>query len=208
MSLTKLILTPALIIGLSACTLTNKSMINEQNLQSRVEAKEFILSDDQDIQYVADLYKRGGQDAVRVVSTYTDGNADIAKKNAMSAASRLKALGVHNVSADAIAGADNTTLANFEMLQAAAHESCLPIPGKVKTVDGYGLGAYRLGCEIDNNIGKQIANTADLEGRVPDTGFYGDNDGRQAANVVDEYRKGEPNPALIGLNSSDIAESQ
>ncbi len=206
MSLTKIFLIPVLMMGVSACTLTNESMINEQKLQARVEAQEYILEDDQDIQYVADLYKRGGQDSVRIISTYTDGNAHIAKDNAVSAASRLKALGVRNVSADAISGADNVTLANFEMLNVAAHKSCLPIPGKVKTIDGFGLEGYRLGCEIDNNVGKQIANMADLEGRVPDSGFYKDNDGRQAANVVDEYRKGETNPRLQGLSSSDIAE--
>lgn len=207
MSLTKLFLIPVVMIGVSACTLTNQSMVNEQSLQSRVEAKEYILESDQDIQYVADLYKRGGQDAVRIVSTFTDGHESTAHKNALSAASRLKALGITNVSADIVSGSENVTLANFEMLEIAAHESCLPIPGKIKTVDGYGLGAYRLGCEIDNNIGKQIATTSDLEGRVPDSGFYSNNDGSQAASVVDEYRKGEPNERLIGLNSSDIAES-
>lgn len=206
MSLIKSCLIATCVLSISACTLSSQSMVNEQKLQSRVEAKELVLNDDQDLQYVADLYKRGGQDEVRVISTYTKGNAQTAKHNALSAAKRLKALGVNNVSADAMPGAKDMTLANLELLNVAAHESCLPIPGKVKSVDGYGLGAYRLGCEIDNQMGKQMANIRDMEGRVPDSGFYSDNDGRQAANVIDQYRLGETNPRLEGLNSSEIAE--
>lgn len=209
MSLIKsLFIIPAIALGLSACTLKNESYINTQKLQARVEAKEFVLENDQDIQEVADLYKRGGQDSVRIVSTYTDGNASLAQKNALNAASRLKALGVRNVSADAVSGSDNVIIANFELLDVAAHDSCVSIKDRITQSKGYGVGDYRFGCEIDGNFGKQIANTADLEGRVPDEGFYKDNDGRQTANVIDEYRKGEPNKRMVGLNSSEVAESK
>ncbi len=200
---------PLLLLALTACEQTVATRINEQPMQTKFVAKEVILAGDGDMHVAADAWKRGGQSPIHIVSTYSPGNKEIAEHNATTAAARLRALGVSDVTTETMPAHSTEVIAHMTNLEAGAAHSCGQIPGLGHATLGnaYDYGSYRMGCTVDDMMGKQVASTPDLEGRVPGQNFGRTTDAQRAGNVVDVYRTGKPNEPLKGLVSSDIAES-
>lgn len=195
-----------LALMLCACTQVEPSRVNEQPLRTARESSEILLVNDGDIQRAADQWQRSGQSPIRVVATYGVGDKDAAERNAKTAANRLKALGVSEVFTETMPARNTEVIAHMIVLKAGADSSCSRIPGVSRLQTGYDFH-YRLGCSVDDFMGKQVASTPDLEGRVAgQQGYRLASDAQRAGNVVDVYRKGEVNEPLKGLVSSDIAE--
>lgn len=191
---------------LVGCTQTEPSIVNEQPLRTALENREIVLASDTDVQDTADLWKRGGQGPVELISTYRAGNVGLANYNASSAAERLKRLGVTDVKITTIPASSNRVIANVTALTAGADKSCTQTPGMTSSVADYDYNDYRLGCGVDDRMGQQVARTADLEGRVPGQNHGKSSDASRQGNVVDAYRTGKGNEPLKGLDASDVAE--
>lgn len=197
---------PVMLLCMTACTQIVESNINEQPMQSKRVAKEYLLANDADLQVAADAWQRGGQSPMHIVATYKPGNRAVAEHNAGTAANRLKALGVSDVTTDVMQAHSDEVIAHMTALDVGAAPGCGTVPGVGPINTGYDFKSYRLGCSVDDMLAKQVASTPDLEGRVAGQNYGRSTDGLRAGNIVDTYRKGIPNEPLDGLASSDIAE--
>lgn len=195
-----------LLVTLSACTQTEPTRVNEAPMLSKLSASETIIRNDNDLHDVAALWDRSGQSPVHLIATYRPGDEGVAKRNAQTAADRLKNLGVKDVDVNLLPAAQNTIIAQMKTLTAGAVSGCTKTPETGDVDKNYDYHDYRLGCGVDKYMGMQVAKTRDLEGRVPGQGYDTNSDAQRQGAIVDTYRSGKPNEKLEGLNSSEIAE--
>ena len=198
-----------------ACSLDTKSDVI--SMQERVELRqgsqtmrlptasmnEAALAD------AADQYRRLGDGPVYVTVTYDPKSKTNTAMNATEEAARIATYlrrkggaGVE-ISSDIIpvmkSGSSSDTLITYDVVTAHAPEGCEVLGGLDGTQTHVNTD-YRYGCTMETKLSRQIASPKDLKGRA---GVGSDTaDGRRQANIINTYKKGDPNPALIGESSS------
>ncbi len=210
----KLILGAALAFSagvfLSACDMYTQGTVNSSRLQVREEmfsdeiptaqiTKSYAVS-------LAQQYKRAGGGPVGLRVTYDPlsktSTAMKAGEQAARIAGLLRAEGIRDVAAGIIPvreqGAESLALISFSSYSAEAPPDCATMPGYADTNIDHNPD-YRLGCTVETLFARQVAHPQDLTG---DNTISPGTDGRRAANIVDVYRRGEPNKPLKGESST------
>jgi type IV pilus biogenesis protein CpaD/CtpE len=148
---------------------------------------------------IGEHYQSAGEGPVEVVVTYDPHSPLNTAAHASNEAQRIKTAlnrrGVGNVDADILPingqGNISTTTIDYGILVAQAPSACGSMPG----LDGRQTEAdldYKMGCGLETQIARQIANPRDLQGRTGlDTA-----DGRRQTNVTGVYMAAKPLPPL------------
>ena len=140
-----------------------------------------------------------------VTVSYSPASPVNTQTKAMAAAAHFAALlqraGVSTVNAMAVPATGpeevSQTTIHYKTLAARAADGCKIMGGLDGTPTTTNLD-YPMGCAIQAQVARQVANPQDLAGRDG----LDEGSGRRQANIVEVYQKGAPNPPMQNTQSS------
>ena len=183
---------------------TSKLQLEEDVFQEDVAVEQM---DDAYIASLAQHYAQQGDGAVELTVTYDPKSKT---KTAMHAGQHIARIskafrknGVENVNTMILPvkgqGDNSRAIVSYSSYELTVPDDCTMMSGySDRNVDPQ--EDYKLGCTRDSILAKQIARPKDMGGQTKD---WKTSDGRRAANIVDRYRTGEPNPELGGESASE-----
>lgn len=209
-------------ILLAACSNIEKSNlaaeraeVHESSFERGFETGEIS---DKDISNIAHHYRRYGKGPAFVTVTYPSEEQGeqsfTASQSGAETARRLREQGLEHVNMDVLphdteGDAKSLTVISYKQLHATGPSGC-------RTSQGYRTGnptsdrektkKYKLGCNIETMLARQVTRPGDLLGEDYPHGTKPS--GRRAANIINRYESGEPNEPLEGFTASDVGASQ
>lgn len=205
------VLVVALSLALTACDLSEPTTLTQKNIVVQEHGfSDEMLTADVNNSYLAGLaehFTKFGQGTLDVVVTYDQQNyrntAMMAGQNVANITESLRDLGVSSVNARVLPVKDqgdySKVLVSYDYYTAQAPDGCGSMPG----MDGGALAVnpdYQLGCTLKTLTAQQVSRPKDLMGAENSDHLT---EGRSATNVVNQYRKGEPNKKLDGQAASE-----
>jgi len=202
---------------LSACDFTDPILVYEESNLNRERmylvngshSEEYRLNDfnDEAVHNISSHYDRYGSGAVDVRVSF---NPSSSTNTAMSAgkilsdvALKLRKNGIREQNADLIPikTEEPMVLISYDTVSLKAPDNCSDSPGWDRDI-GEGWDDYRLGCQLETLLSKQIARPKDIENLYEiDPTSASRTYGRNAT-----YHYGEDLPELSDWNASDVGE--
>ena len=195
------------VLLLSACDMSTPSKVHTGEIQVRdvmktVTIDPTIINPDS-VDIILSDYRQNGEGPMRLVVPYAPGNP-LNKAAAQAQGERYKhtfqGRGVKDfrVSYTATVNPEAMGVLSYEALAAEPPRNCHHMPGfnggdRVDDAEGRNYG-----CEMQTAISQMMARPADLLGQdgLPE------DDAKRQGGLVEKYRSGVVNPALVGLKAS------
>lgn len=198
------------LLALGGCAMDTDTHMGLQKMELSQQAQSRQVPtaslNDQALRLLGEHYRSAGEGPVELVVTYDPHSSVNTASRAATEAGRirkaLEARGVGPVESDIlpIAGQGHVsqTMIGYNTYAISPPAGCVSMPG----LDGRQTAAdldYRVGCSLETQYARQIANPRDVAGRTGlDTA-----DGRRQSNIVGVYMAAKPLEPLDGLTTTD-----
>jgi type IV pilus biogenesis protein CpaD/CtpE len=167
-----------------------------------IQASEF---DAEKARQIAGQYKQSGNGTMEIAVTYDPHSRRMTARMANDEAARigmmLQERGVRDFKAEILPVADTGQGMQVQIRyasQTARAPSGCDDAFAIDDINAEAYRSYELGCTTETYVAKQIDRPADLLGK----GGTQPGSGRRAANIIETYQTGTPNPQMDGIQAS------
>ncbi len=197
-----------LVLMASACDPVIPSRVNTAEMRVRrqvitktIDAQQL---DENSVAVLSESILQNGNPEVSLTMPYMHGRYATAVKMGAAYRRAFAARGVTHFSVAPVIVDDlrdtRDAVLSYHGLVALPSASCTQMPGHEGATNLKDAETYQYGCATQIELGREIANPADLLGQAPRTQF----NSRRNGAIIDNYMKGTPNKPLQGYQASNI----
>ncbi len=189
----------------------------KMRLQQATTSEAFLIKNRPDtkrLKEIANHYNKTSDGVMTLELHYSSrikGQAERAVQTASKYKRLMREYGVRNTNVEMIPHSDGSQKVAEIKLSYKAWKTDAPVGCDPNHIPGYhgaegpeAVNDYKMGCEIETYLSKMVVRPKDLAG----TEGIDDGDSRREGNVVENYKTGEPNEPLGGLEASNVEGSQ